>query len=538
MQRGLWALVWMVVVLSASSVGAQTVEYSAIDRATVRVFALDGIDMVTLTARRTGSKHPVATAKAGHGSGLLLEREGLIVTAHHVVDGARFIAVKKPGSDEAMPARVVYSSRLSDVAFLAVAGEHVDFMPLPEAAPALKARQTVYALGYPFDSRQADPQSSRGIVSGVRPEGELQLSISVNPGNSGGPVFDESNALIGIITRGADPKKGAQGIGIAVSVEKLLSIHKKGVTPGAVAALRRELAASKPSTLAVTKLVVDFVQQGDLLDDIVKGMDEGSMTKLRREMKAIYDDAQSSPDALSLAAAYYWNEAVAGYVLGEGDWGKPQRFAKALCAKASKQDASIEIRSPFVAAALGRATSAPEYRLSNSGATPETSLANLQDAHGVPKAKAPAASMGFDFGSSPDAAKAACEREGHTFAGEGSSFSCSGPAQEISYTASVELTFCDGKLCGVDLLTKPSKGLSEPWFSRFGAFKKYYEERYGPATTDVLQVPNDCRSRILPCLKTGKAAMRYVWRWPDHDLSVAMGRYRGEPVVKVSHRRK
>jgi hypothetical protein len=517
---------------------AQNLEYSAIDRATVRVFALSGIEMVTLKAKRTGSTHAVASARAGHGSGLLLSRQGLIVTAFHVVDGARFIAVKKPGSGEALPARIVYASRLNDIAFLAIPGEHADYVELPEKGPALRARQTVYALGYPLDSRSSDPQSSRGIVSGLGPEGELQLSISVNPGNSGGPVFDEGNVLLGVISKGADPTKGAQGIGLAVPVDKVLALHKKGVTTAGFAAIRQNLAnaSANASSRAVTKLVVDFTQQGNLLEDIIGAMDEASMGQLRGETKKVYDDEKAQPDALSLAAAYYWNEAVAGYVLRQENWETAQRLSKALCSKASKQDPTIEARSPFVAAALGRATNAHGYRLSNSATI--TNVTNLQDYRGTPKAKAPSSAMGFNFGASLDAVKQACEREGHRFEGDGATFRCSGPAQEVSYTADVELGFCEGKLCSLDLLTRPSKGLSEPWWTRFGAFKKYYEDRYGPPMTDVFKVPSACRGNVLPCLKGGTAAMRYVWRWPDHEISIAMGRFRGEPVIKISHRRR
>src|SRR5690606_36845898 len=58
--------------------------------------------------------------------------------------------------------------------------------------------------------------SSRGVISGLLPDGRLHLAISVNPCNSGGPVIDEAELVHGLISKGSDPTKGAEGLGIAI----------------------------------------------------------------------------------------------------------------------------------------------------------------------------------------------------------------------------------------------------------------------------------------------------------------------------------
>lgn len=65
--------------------------------------------------------------------------------------------------------------------------------------------------GYPFDASEPNPAVSTGSISRSRLDGTVELSASVNPGNSGGPVTTQDGTLIGILVAGANVEHGAQG---------------------------------------------------------------------------------------------------------------------------------------------------------------------------------------------------------------------------------------------------------------------------------------------------------------------------------------
>lgn len=198
--------------LGAEPLGwAKGIKYSDLDRATVRVFSLGDVGIERVRGRR--GVVTVAAPQAGHGSGLLVSADGLILTARHVIEGSRRIAVSVPWSKVAYPVRVVYRSKVHDLAFLVVDGDFEHFVTLPKKAPALRVRQTVFAVGYPVDGMRTTPQSTRGIVAGKAPEeGWLQLGMNVNPGNSGGPLVAEDETVLGVVVARGSHEEGVQGI--------------------------------------------------------------------------------------------------------------------------------------------------------------------------------------------------------------------------------------------------------------------------------------------------------------------------------------
>lgn len=288
----------------------QPIQYAAIDRASVRVFALSTVDVVQ-TPVISGVRRWVAIPDAGHGSGVVVSADGLVLTAAHVVAGARLIAVGLPGASSPLPARVVYVDAQRDFAFLAVGGEHGNFVPLPETPPTLHVRETVAAIGYPIDADRPDPQSTSGIVAGLLPSGEIQLGMSLNPGNSGGPLVNASEQIVGIVVARADPRTGVQGIGMAVPLAPILAgLRDHVLARGLLSSARTDLARSAEADLGVARAVSMLVRVGlrGVGREIAQLVDMGH-AELVSLLRAIPADRVSA-DVGALRAALLWDALV------------------------------------------------------------------------------------------------------------------------------------------------------------------------------------------------------------------------------------
>lgn len=224
---------------AASPAAAQpSVRLRPIDRATVRIISLRGIDPATVEGRRTRSRRVVAQPATTHGSGVAVGPR-LILTARHVVWGADAWAVVLPGSSDARPALPVYVDPVQDLAFLAVDGDLPDRIPLPSDSRPLTLSEQVSASGYPLDLREYTPAATSGQVSRVTRSGELHLAMTVNPGHSGGPVIDADGALVGILSARGRVDRGVEGLAIAVPLEAIREARQR--VPAALPAFGQEL---------------------------------------------------------------------------------------------------------------------------------------------------------------------------------------------------------------------------------------------------------------------------------------------------------
>ena len=152
------------------------------------------------------------------GSGFAVS-EDEVVTSLHIVDGGDPIVVRDVAGEE-HPARLLGSDARSDLALLAVEGADLVAAELGSAA-GLKVGDAVVAIGNPFGlghSLSAGVVGHRGrrlardAEAGPRVD-FVQLSIPLNPGNSGGPVFDRSGKVVGVLSG-----VHAQGQAIAFAV--------------------------------------------------------------------------------------------------------------------------------------------------------------------------------------------------------------------------------------------------------------------------------------------------------------------------------
>jgi serine protease DegQ len=170
------------------------------------------------------SKTPLALgtkARAkGLGSGVIVDRDGYIVTNYHVVQDASELAVALPdGSLHAT--RIVGVDPESDIALLKIDADGLQAIELADIED-VAAGDVVLALGNPMGVGQTVTQ---GIVSAVvrkslQPiENFIQTDAAINPGNSGGALIDTAGRLVGINTLILSHSGGSEGIGFAIPVD-------------------------------------------------------------------------------------------------------------------------------------------------------------------------------------------------------------------------------------------------------------------------------------------------------------------------------
>jgi len=199
--------------------------------------------------RRFGVPGPQERTPArGMGSGFILSPDGLILTNAHVVAGAAEVTVKLTDKRE-YRAKVLGVDRPTDVALLKIDARNLPTVRIGEPSE-LKVGEWVAAIGSPFGFEST---VTSGIVSAKwrsLPDGAyvpfIQTDVAVNPGNSGGPLFNMKGEVIGINSQIYSRTGGYQGlsfaipIDVAVKVKDQLERHGK-VTRGHLGVTIQEL---------------------------------------------------------------------------------------------------------------------------------------------------------------------------------------------------------------------------------------------------------------------------------------------------------
>jgi S1-C subfamily serine protease len=145
---------------------------------------------------------------SGHGSGFVISSPGYVLTNQHVVGQNREVIVIMGGREQR--AVVVRSHPGRDVALLRLE-QPFEAEPMQIDANGVALGEEIYVVGTPLDER-LDFSISRGIISARRvldQRNYYQTDAAVNPGNSGGPVFNGSGNVIGITVAGLFTKDGS-----------------------------------------------------------------------------------------------------------------------------------------------------------------------------------------------------------------------------------------------------------------------------------------------------------------------------------------
>lgn len=143
------------------------------------------------------------------GTGFFVSNNGYIITNYHVVDGARNIKVTKVNGDsyKKFLAKVEVSDKQNDLAIIKItdpAFSSIGNLPYSFKFTAANIGEECFVLGYPLISTMGtDIKLTNGIISAKTgfngSVSEYQISAPIQPGNSGGPLFDKNGNIIGVV---------------------------------------------------------------------------------------------------------------------------------------------------------------------------------------------------------------------------------------------------------------------------------------------------------------------------------------------------
>lgn len=203
-------------------------------------------------ADKQGATPASKPAKPKSGTGFVVSANGHIVTNHHVIDGCSDLKGNITG-EAAMVLRVVSSDANNDLALLQAPSTATfkEFARIRDRS--IRSGDSVVAIGFPFHGLlTSDLTVTTGIVSslsGMRNDSRfLQISAPVQPGNSGGPLFDTTGQIVGVVTGKLDGLRVAvatgsipENINFAIKTGALRDFLDNSVVPYQTAEPKGEL---------------------------------------------------------------------------------------------------------------------------------------------------------------------------------------------------------------------------------------------------------------------------------------------------------
>ncbi len=181
---------------------------------------------------------PKERAQRALGSGVILSKDGYIITNSHVIDEADEITVTLPHNKQEFKAKLIGQDKESDLAVIKI--EATGLLPIMIGSSSdLKVGDVVFAVGNPFGVGETVTQ---GIISALNKnrvginqfENFIQTDASINPGNSGGALVDSRGVLIGINSAILSRSGGSAGIGFAIPADMVKNVAENLVADGKV----------------------------------------------------------------------------------------------------------------------------------------------------------------------------------------------------------------------------------------------------------------------------------------------------------------
>ena len=167
-------------------------------------FYLSNTEVLVKSSQSAPIVEPAVGPIEVYGTGFGVSLSGKVVTAFHVVDGATQILLRFAEESQWRPARIEASSRANDLAVLNCDGTIESVLPIEEDREP-EIGDPVFTIGFPAAGvLGVEPKYTEGTISSLSGLGGerslMQISVPIQPGNSGGPLVTKSGAVIGVIT--------------------------------------------------------------------------------------------------------------------------------------------------------------------------------------------------------------------------------------------------------------------------------------------------------------------------------------------------
>ncbi len=174
---------------------------------------------------------PANENKLVSGTGFAISSTGIIVTNYHVIDGAKSVKVRGVNSEFAktLNAKIVIADKNNDLALIQI--DDASFTSIGKIPYTIKTTlsgvgENIFVLGYPLRATMGDEiKLTNGIISSKTGfQGDItsyQISAPIQPGNSGGPLFDSQGSLIGIVNA---KHRGAENASYAIKASYLINL--------------------------------------------------------------------------------------------------------------------------------------------------------------------------------------------------------------------------------------------------------------------------------------------------------------------------
>ncbi len=232
----------------------------------------------------------------GTGSGILVSKDGYVLTNNHVIENAEQIEVTL-SNGEKYEAELVGSDPANDIAVIKILNppEDLPVAPLGDSS-RLHVGEFVIAIGNPFG---LDRTATLGIISslnrsiksekGYIMHGLIQTDASINPGNSGGPLVNLAGEVIGINTAILTTSGGSIGIGFAIPINRAKAIMQEMIRKDREIERRPWLGISGITVTEELARVLNLpVKEGAMVVEVVPGSPADKAGLHAGEVQIIY----------------------------------------------------------------------------------------------------------------------------------------------------------------------------------------------------------------------------------------------------------
>jgi len=247
----------------------------------------------------------------GGGSGVILRRDGVVVTNNHVIEGASE-AMAQLSDGREFPCRLIGRDTATDLALLQMVGA-----PPEELVPVtfgdsegVRLGESVLAVGNPFGLSGTVTMGivsalGRGDVGIVDYEEFIQTDAAINPGNSGGALVNTQGELIGINTAILSRSGGSQGIGFAIPVHLVRPITDSLLENGRVERGWIGVYIAELNPYLAERLQIPAEARGIVVRSLVRGGPADEAEVLPGDLIQSVDGREvNSPSALRNAIAH------------------------------------------------------------------------------------------------------------------------------------------------------------------------------------------------------------------------------------------